>query len=162
MRTRTAGMIASRVLAIYIAFTSIIFSGELIHALIEGRPAGVVAESALPAGVALGLALLLWVAAPAVADRLAGSASGGAGEEDSPARAADIAAIAFTVAGLFIAAQALPLVAHALTRLAIGEGTGRDIAADLASAIARTTIGAALAATARSLAKRLFAPESTR
>lgn len=154
MRLRTAAHIASRVLAIYVAFTSIIFSGELIHALIEREPAGIVAESALPAGVSLLLAAALWFGAPAIARRLTDDAP----DQDagSPVTARAIATIAFAVAGFYIAAQALPLAVHALIRLTVGEGTGRDIAADLASAIARTGIGLALARAASPLARRLF------
>ncbi|HVL91456.1 MAG TPA: hypothetical protein VM841_14605 [Actinomycetota bacterium] len=158
MRVRTAAVVASRVLAIYVAFTSIIFAGELIKAIIERQPAGAIAEPALPAAVALTLALVLWFAAPAVAARLAREPLG---DDDPPARAREIALIAFTVAGLYIAAQALPLAVHALARIALAEGTARDVTADLVSAAARTGIGVTLALLAPLLSRRLF-PASPR
>lgn len=152
MRIRTAGLIASRVLAVYVGFTAIIFAGKLVHSVFEARPAGEIAESLLPASIALTLAAVLWFRAAAVADRIA---AGSDDDDTGTVGARDAATIAFAVAGLFIASQAIPLAVHGIVRLA-GGAAGLDAAADLVSALIRAAIGAGVAAAAPAIARRMF------
>lgn len=155
MRIRTAGLIASRVLAIYVGFTAVIFVGQLVHAIYESRPGGEIAESLIPAAIALSLAGVLWFSAPAVAARLAAGAAEET-EQAAPARASDLATIAFAVAGLFIASQAIPLAVHAIVRVIAGASEQRDAAADLLSALVRAALGGGVAAAAPAIGRRMF------
>lgn len=154
MRLRSAALIASRILAIYVGFHAVIYAGDLTHDLIRAEPFAQTARSLVPLLGLLALAAVLWLLAPRVAKALAaGTADEPAG---SPATAAEIATIAFVVAGLYIASQALPLLAHAAGRLAAGLGSRRDIAVDAGAAVVRLCIGVALAGGARPLSARLF------
>lgn len=161
MRLRNAALLASKILAVYVGFHAVVYAGDVAHALIRHDPVAEVARSVVPLVAVLALATVLWVAAPWVAGRLAAGTTAtpdGAG----PATAAEIAAIAFAVAGLYIASQALPLIAHGLGRLATGTGSGRDVAADLASAVVRLGIGAGVGLGAGRLAARMVGPRPPR
>lgn len=142
-------MIASRVLAIYVGFHAVIYSGEVGRDLFN---ADVRASSLVPAALLVGLAGVLWFGAPMVARAMT---KGVRDERPGPASARDLAHIAFAVAGLVIGAQALPLAAHVAARAASGDFT-RDAFADLAAALARIGLGAGIVVLSRRAASALF------
>ncbi len=161
MRNRSAALLASRLVAIYLGFPALIYSGELGHDLIRGREPAVLARSFFPIVFLLGLAAVMWILAPRVADAFLRDPKAPpdqhAGQETLQAR--DVGAIAFAVAGLIIATQATPLLASTVQRL-VGRVWNRDATTDLVAAITRIAIGAVVFLKARVLATSVLGPPS--
>ncbi|HEX9696542.1 MAG TPA: hypothetical protein VGB64_09560 [Actinomycetota bacterium] len=158
MRIRSAALLASRIVAIYIGFHAVIYSGEFAHDLIRRRSVAVLARSFAPLTALLALAAILWILAPRVAAALLrGSAPADAnGEPDAesagegPLRARDAGTIAFAVSGLFIAAQAAPLLAATVQRF-VGGVWNRDATGDVLALGTRVLIGVLVFVNARGL-----------
>jgi len=156
MRVRSAALLASRIVAIYIGFHAVIYSGEFAHDLIRRRPVAVLARSFAPLTALLALAAILWILAPRVAAALLRGSAPAEGEPDAesagegPLRARDAGTIAFAVSGLFIAAQAAPLLAATVQRF-VGGVWNRDATGDVLALGTRVLIGVLVFVNARGL-----------
>lgn len=151
---RDAGLVASRVVALYVGFHAMIYSGDFLHDIIRDRDSATFWSALVPLILLSGTAIILWTAAPKVAGWLVARTS----TTDPPRTAdrVDLAQIAFATAGLVIGAQAIPLAAHAIARVMVPPGINRDVVADFVAAAVRIGLGIGIVLSAHSMAIALL------
>lgn len=145
MNATVAALLATRIIAIYVAFHAIIYGGEFAHDLLRARPVAVLARSFVPVGALVVLAAGFWMLAPRVARALIRDPGAVSATEQpqAPPDANAIGAIAFGALGLFIASQAAPLFASTIQRLVGGVWNG-DATGDVIAATVRIALGIAI------------------
>jgi len=170
MSIRSTAFLGIRLLAIYWGIRSLEAWGQLLSLLVPGLPweEGVIVTAVFYATLIPGLtqsviALALWLWAGRIASALVGGSNAHEAEAPSEIRSGDWRGAAISVAGVAIAATALPGIAGAVYQLTQPAAQGFDLnvyqlylsRSALVENVAQTLIGLALAFGRRPIAYAL-------